>query len=95
MSAYVIVEIDVADPVRYEDYKKLAPPSIAQYGGKYLARGGTTEALEGDWSPKRLVILEFPTVEQAKKWHDSPEYAPAKQLRNQTAKSKMVVIPGV
>ncbi len=95
MAAYVIVEIDVADPVRYEDYKKLAPPSIAQYGGKYLARGGTTEALEGDWSPKRLVILEFPTVEQAKKWHDSPEYAPAKKLRNQTAKSKMVVIPGV
>ncbi len=95
MAAYVIVEIDVADPVRYEDYKKLAPPSIAQYGGKYLARGGTTEALEGDWLPKRLVILEFPTVEQAKKWHDSPEYAPAKKLRNQTAKSKMVVIPGV
>lgn len=95
MSAYVVVEIDVTDPVRYEDYKKLAPPSIAHYGGKYLARGGTTEALEGDWSPKRLVILEFSSVEQAKKWHDSQEYSEARKLRNKTAKSKMVVIPGV
>ncbi len=95
MSAYVVVEIDVHDPVRYEDYKKLAPPSIAAYGGKYAARGGKTESLEGGWAPKRLVILEFPSIEQAKKWHDSPEYRPARELRNKTAKSKMVVIEGL
>jgi uncharacterized protein (DUF1330 family) len=95
MSAYVVVEIEVHDPVRYEDYKKLAPPSIAAYGGKYIARGGKTETLEGDWAPKRLVILEFPTLEQAKKWHDSAEYRPARELRQKTAKSKMVAIEGL
>jgi uncharacterized protein (DUF1330 family) len=95
VSAYVVVEIEVTDPVGYEEYKKLAPPTIAQYGGKYLARGGTTETLEGDWSPKRLVILEFPTFDQAKKWHQSPEYADAKQLRLRTTKSKMVLLQGL
>ncbi len=95
MAAYVVVEIEVHDPVRYDDYKKLAPPSIAAYGGKYIARGGKTETLEGDWAPKRLVILEFPTLEQAKKWHDSPEYRAARELRHKTAKSKMVAIEGL
>ncbi len=95
MPAYVVVEIEVHDPVRYEDYKKLAPPTIAAYGGKYIARGGKAETLEGDWAPKRLVILEFPTLAQAKKWHDSPEYRAARELRHQTAKSKMVAIEGL
>ncbi len=95
MSAYVVVEIEVHDPVRYEDYKRLAPPSIAAYGGKYVARGGKTETLEGDWAPKRLVILEFSSLEQAKKWHDSLEYRAARELRHKTAKSKMVVIEGL
>ncbi len=95
MPAYVVVEIEVHDPARYDDYKKLAPPSIAAYGGKYIARGGKTETLEGGWAPKRLVILEFPSLEQAKKWHDSPEYRAARELRNQTAKSKMVAIEGM
>ncbi len=95
MPAYVVVEIEVHDPARYDDYKKLAPPSIAAYGGKYIARGGKTEALEGGWAPQRLVILEFPSLELAKKWHDSQEYRAARELRNQTAKSKMVAIEGV
>jgi uncharacterized protein (DUF1330 family) len=95
MTAYVIVDIDVHDPDRYEEYKKLAPPAIAHYGGKYLARGGKTETLEGDWSPSRLVILEFENSEQAKKWLNSEEYREARQMRHQTAHSKMVVIEGV
>lgn len=95
MAAYVVVEIEVKDPVRYDDYKKLAPPSIATYGGKYLARGGKTESLEGNWSPQRLVILEFPTFEQAKKWIDSEEYRPARELRHQTAQTRMVLIEGL
>ena len=66
MTAYVIVDINVTDPVRYEDYKKLAAPTVELYGGKYIARGGRTEVLEGDWSPSRLVILQFDTMEQAK-----------------------------
>ncbi len=94
MSAYVIVDIDVTDPVLYETYKKMAPPAVAAYGGKYLARGGKCEALEGGWQPKRLVILEFGSVAQAKAWVDSVEYRPARELRHQAATSRMVVIEG-
>ena len=95
MTAYVVVDINVTDPVRYEDYKNLAAPTVELYGGKYIARGGKTETLEGDWSPTRLVILQFETMEQAKNWHDSVEYGAAKSLRHETAFSKMVVIDGV
>jgi len=95
MTAYVIVDIDVHDPVLYEEYKKLAPPAIAHYGGKYLARGGLTETLEGDWSPSRLVILQFESIEQAKKWLNSEEYREARQMRNRTTHSNMVVIEGL
>ena len=95
MTAYVIVDIQVTDPVGYEEYKKLAPPIVAAYGGKYLARGGKTETLEGDWSPKRLVILEFESAERAKAWLNSPEYRAARQLRHRTTKTNMVVVGGV
>ncbi len=95
MAAYVIVDIEVTDTAGYEEYKQLAPPAVAAYGGKYLARGGRVETLEGDWVPKRLVILEFESVERAKQWLHSPEYHGAKQLRHKTAKSIMVVVEGV
>jgi uncharacterized protein (DUF1330 family) len=95
MTAYVIVDINVTDPVRYEDYKKLAAPTVALYGGKYIARGGRTEVLEGDWSPSRLVILQFESSEQAKKWLSSTEYSEPRELRHQTAISNMVLIEGV
>ncbi len=95
MSAYVIVDIDVTDPVGYEDYKNLAAPTVAAYDGKYVARGGKTETLEGNWSPTRLVILEFPSVGRAKQWLNSPEYSAAKQLRHKYAKSQMIVVEGV
>lgn len=95
MPAYVVVDITVHDPVGYEEYKKLAPPAVAAYGGKYLARGGAVETLEGDWSPKRLVILEFPTVERAKQWLNSEEYRAARALRHKTATTQMIVVEGV
>jgi len=95
MTAYVIVDIKVADPVRYEDYKMLAAPTVELYGGKYIARGGKTETLEGDWSPSRLVILQFDSLEQAKTWLNSTEYSTARSLRHETAISSMVVIEGV
>ena len=94
MSAYVIVDIEVIDAVRYEEYKKLAAPTVTAYGGRYVVRGGATETLEGDWVPKRFVVLEFESVEQAKTWWSSPEYAPAKALRQETAKTQMVVAEG-
>jgi uncharacterized protein (DUF1330 family) len=95
MPAYVIVDIEVTDPAVYEEYKRLAPAGVAAYGGRYLARGGRTETLEGDWRPNRLVILEFESVERAQAWLDSPEYAPARRLRHRAARSKMIVIEGV
>lgn len=95
MTAYVIVDIHVTDPVRYEEYKKLALPTVELHGGKYIARGGRTETLEGDWAPSRLVILQFDSVDQAKNWLFSPEYSAVKHIRHETAISNMVVIEGV
>jgi uncharacterized protein (DUF1330 family) len=92
MSAFVIADITVNDPERYEEYKKLAPPAIAAYGGKYLARGGKSEKLEGNWEPDRVVILKFESIEKAKEWIDSPEYNEARALRHKTASSNMIVV---
>ena len=95
MPAYIVTEVAVEDPVRYEDYKKMVAPSLTPYGGRFLVRGGKVETLEGDWSPKRLVIVEFPSVEKAKAWWDSAEYKDAKALRQATAKTQMIVAQGL
>ena len=95
MSAFVIVDITITDPVGYEEYKRLAAPTVAFYGGRYIARGGRTETLEGNWIPNRLVILEFPSMERAKKWLCSTEYSRPRQLRHKTATTNMVVVEGI
>jgi uncharacterized protein (DUF1330 family) len=95
MAAYVIAEIDITDPQAYEEYRRQVPGVIAQYGGKYLARGGKTEALEGGWSPKRIALLEFPSLEQALKWYRSPEYAPLIKLRQRASKGRLLVVEGL
>jgi uncharacterized protein (DUF1330 family) len=95
MPAYVAVQIEVKDPEAYHRYKELAPPSIAAYGGRYLVRGGATSVLEGSWNPARFVILEFASVEQARKWWASPEYAEAKALRQASAATEMLVVAGI
>ena len=95
MSAYVVIEIVVKNPEGYEEYKVLAPPAIAAYGGKYIARGGKAEKLEGSWQPNRIVILEFESVEKAKQWLDSEEYQEAKALRHKYASSNAIVVEGV
>ena len=95
MVAYVINDMEVTDPALLEDYKKLSPATVAQYGGRFLARGGAMEVLEGTWQPKRLVILEFPSLAQAKAWVNSPEYAPARRIRQQASRSNIVVVEGV
>jgi uncharacterized protein (DUF1330 family) len=95
MAAYIVVEVDVRDAVRYEDYKRLVPPTLEQYGGRFLVRGGAAETLEGDWAPGRVVILEFPSAEQARQWWGSTAYAPAKELRQATAHTRMILVEGV
>lgn len=95
MPAYVVVEIDIHDPQRYARYRELAPPSIALYGGRYVVRGGATEALEGDWSPPRFVILEFPDADRARAWWSSPEYAEAKKLRQTVSTTRMLLAEGL
>lgn len=95
MAAYVIVDIDVKDPVEYAKYKDMAAPVVAAFGGKYLARGGKVETLEGDWVAKRLVILEFESGARAKEWLNSKEYSAARALRHKTAQSNMIVVEGV
>jgi uncharacterized protein (DUF1330 family) len=95
MPSYVIVDITVRDRETYERYKQLAAPAVAAYGGRYLVRGGGSEILEGEWKPQRCVILEFPSVEAGRAWWDSPEYAPAKALRQSCAATEMLLVEGV
>jgi uncharacterized protein (DUF1330 family) len=95
MAAYLIAEVEVVDSVGYDEYRKGVPATIAAYGGRYLARSGATETLEGKWAPKRVVILEFPTVAQLKAWYDSPEYRPLRAIRERTATSNLIVTEGL
>lgn len=95
MAGYIIVDIEVLDPGPYEDYKRLASASIAAHGGKYLVRGGATEVLDGEWTPKRLVVLQFDSVEAAKRWRESPEYTEAKKIRERCARVNMIVAEGL
>jgi uncharacterized protein (DUF1330 family) len=73
MAAYMITEIEITDPVRYEEYRKLVPVSLAKYGGTFIARGGQVQVLEGEWNPKRIVITEWPSAERALEWYNSEE----------------------
>jgi uncharacterized protein (DUF1330 family) len=95
MAAYVIADIEILDSKGFEEYRQRVPATIAAFGGRYLARGGATEVLEGSWSPKRCVILEFPDMDKFRAWWSSPEYLPLRALRERTTKSHLVVTQGV
>jgi uncharacterized protein (DUF1330 family) len=95
MPAYVIADVTIRDPERYPDYIRLVPATLEPYGGRFVVRGGAVEVAEGDWKPNRLVIIEFPSLAQAKAWYDSPEYAPAKQLRWAYSDARIVMADGV
>src|SRR5881409_688880 len=95
MPAYVIVETDISDLERYDEYRAASPASVAAGGGRFVVRGGELAVLEGDWSPTRLVVLEFPDLESAKRWYDSPEYEEAKRLREGAANLRMVAVQGL
>jgi uncharacterized protein (DUF1330 family) len=94
MPAYVLVEITIHDSESYKDYMKLTPASITAYDGKFIVRGGKSESLEGDWQPQRIVVLEFPTLQRAKEWWSSEHYAPAKEIRQRSATTKMILMEG-
>lgn len=94
MAGYLIAEIEVHDPALFEEYRKQVPATIARYGGKYLARGGATDTIEGGWAPARVVVLEFPSLEQARKWYHSAEYKPLLAMRLKAAKSRAILVEG-
>jgi uncharacterized protein (DUF1330 family) len=94
MSAYVIGEIEVTDPATYDEYRRQVLATIQKHGGRFLVRGGRVEPLEGGWSPKRIVVVEFPTMAQAEQWYRSPDYAPLITLRQKAAKGKLVLVEG-
>jgi uncharacterized protein (DUF1330 family) len=95
MPAYLIARVNVTDPDKYENYKALAPAAIAQYGGKYLARGGATETVEGEDENRRVVILEFPDITAARSFYNSPEYTAAKAERASAADGQFVIVEGL
>lgn len=95
MPSYVIVDIEVTDPERYKKYIEAAPPTVARHGGKFKVRGGRAEKLEGTWTPKRVVVVEFPTFDQAKAWWASEDYAGPKALRQSASIANMIVVEGL
>ncbi len=95
MVAYVIAQVDITDPERYQDYIKMVPATVTQFGGRFIARGGNAEVLEGDKPlPQRLVIIEFPSMERAKAWWASEEYRDAKALRQATSDGTLFLVDG-
>jgi len=95
MAAYVIADIEVIDSAGFAEYQQKVPTTIAHYGGRYLVRGGAVETLEGIWSPKRCVVLEFPSMAQLKTWYTSPEYVPLIAIRERTTRSNLVIAEGL
>ena len=95
MAAYVMVDVDVTDPARYREYVEAVPATLAPYGGRFLVRGGRSENLEGDWHPKRIVVLEFDSLKLAKRWWASEEYSAPKKLRQSASVTRMIMVEGV
>jgi uncharacterized protein (DUF1330 family) len=96
MAAYLVVDTELTHPDLYEDYKRQAKPLAEQHGGEYLARGGAMTLKETDlWQPQRLVIIRFPSAEQANRFYDSPEYQKVLQISKQAARRTVVVLEGL
>jgi uncharacterized protein (DUF1330 family) len=95
MAAYFIIDVTVEDPDTYAEYRQLVQPTLDLYGGKFLARGGVTESIEGDWHPQRLVVLEFADPAQFHRWYDSPEYTAARKIRFRASHARAILVQGV
>ena len=95
MAAYVIVDIEVTDPARFDEYRQRVPATLAAYGGRFLVRGGAHEVVEGTWRPRRLVVLEFSSLAQARRWYDSEEYREPLAMRLRAGRANLVMVEGV
>jgi uncharacterized protein (DUF1330 family) len=95
MAAYVIADIEITEPAGYEEYRRRVAATVAQYGGRYLVRGGATDTLEGDWRPGRLVVIEFPSMARARQWYDSEEYREPRAIRQRCSRGHAVLVEGV
>ena len=94
MAAYVIADVSVTDPGGYEDYRRGVLATVERYGGRFLVRGGAVQVAEGSWQPARVVVLEFPTMADLRRWYDSPEYRPLKAMRLRTARTDVIFAEG-
>ena len=94
MAGYIVAEVEITDPDEYEKYAQQTAATLEPYGGKFLVRGGQPETLEGDWKSKRIVIIEFRSVEQARAWYDSPEYSAIIGIRHSSAVSNILIVRG-
>ena len=95
MAYYLVADMSITDPELFAEFAEAVPATVQQYGGRYLIRGGELEVAQGDWTPNRLVVIEFESVDQAKAWYDSPEYEGPKQTLARSSKSNFVFIEGV
>ncbi len=95
MPAYLISEIEIHNPEGYEEYRKLVKPTLDKYGGKFVARGGKIDVLEGKWNPKRIVICEFDSLAKARQWYESQEYRKPKEIRQKNSQANIIVVEGV
>jgi uncharacterized protein (DUF1330 family) len=95
MAGYVVVEVNVTDPTVFEQYRAVVGPTVEKYGGKFIVRGGKAELLEGDQTPARVVILEFPSAERAKEWYHSEEYREPLALRKRSSNARLFIVEGV
>ena len=90
-----MVDVRITDPERAARYAAVSPATVERYGGRYLARGGAISVLEGGWDPKRLVVIEFPSIEKAREWYDSPEYREVRRLREGAGEWRVLLVEGV
>jgi uncharacterized protein (DUF1330 family) len=95
MPAYLIAEVEVTNPAGYAEYSKVVPATVEKYGGRFLVRGGKAHPLEGDWPERRRVVIEFPSIEKAKAWWDSPEYAKPMAMRRAASNGRLIFLEGV
>lgn len=94
MAAYILAEIVITNPEGYKQYTQSVPATVSKYGGKFIVRGGAAEVLEGEWPQRRRVILEFPSMEAARRWWNSPEYEKPKALRRANSDGRLILLEG-
>ena len=95
MPAYIIASVQVTDPTQYQEYTKLTPAAIARFGGEFIVRGGKVVTLEGEPETRRLVVIQFPSMEKAQAFYDSPEYRAARKLRENAAIGQFLAVEGI